>query len=57
MERCVCGCVYDPRCQIKNNAGKKKKSKKFFLQGVIIFCTGPLAFPRQLAEIPRARRR
>lgn len=30
MERCVCGCVYDPRCQIKNNAGKKKKEQKIF---------------------------
>lgn len=36
---------------------RTKKSKEFFLQGVIIFCTGPLVFPKQLAEIPRAWRR
>lgn len=45
MERCVCGCVYDPRCQIKNNAGKKKKrAKNFFSKGSLFSALDPSHF-------------
>lgn len=44
MERCVCGCVYDPRCQIKNNAGKKKRAKNFFSKGSLFSALDPSHF-------------